>query len=83
MPETFVGKAVGPTRKGVLLFALSSALLSGPWLYASAEHLPFGGKRDFLLQLALPLKRLSELTGLSYFRQCVEQGPGEWLNEKP
>jgi len=80
MQEETNGKSVDVTIRSVLLFALTAALFSGPWLHESAGQQPFGRKREFLMRLTYPLKRLSEGSRMEWMRRHVEQSVGQWLN---
>lgn len=80
MQAEIKGKAVDVTIRSVLLFALTAALLSGPWLYESAGQQAFGSGRDFLLSLTYPLKRVSEISRMEWMRRRVEHSVGQWLN---
>lgn len=80
MQAEIKGKSVDVTIRSVLLFALTAALFSGPWLHDSTGQLAFGRKRDFLLSLTYPLKRVSELSRMEWMRRRVEHSVGQWLN---
>jgi len=80
MQEETKGKSVDVTIRSVLLFALTAALFSGPWLHDSAGQLAFGRNRDILLCLTSPLKRVSEGSRMEWMRRSVEHSVGQWLN---
>jgi hypothetical protein len=80
MQEKIQGKSVDVTIRSVLLFALTAALFSGPWLHDSAGQQAFGSNRDFLLCLTYPLKRVSEISRIEWMRRSVENSVGQWLN---
>jgi len=76
------GKSVNVTIVGVVVFALTAGVFSGPWLYEEAGHLAFGRERDVLMQVTYPVKRFSEVMRLDVFRRSVENSIGHWLNTK-
>lgn len=82
MQEGAKGKSVDVTIRSVLLFALTAALFSGPWLHESAGQRAFGCNRDFLLFLTYPLKRVSEISRIEWMRRSVENSVGQWLNKQ-
>jgi hypothetical protein len=82
MQEETKGKSVEITIRSVLLFTVTAALFSGPWLHDSAGQLGFGRSRDFLLSLTYPLKRVSEISRMEWMRRSVEDSVGQWLNRQ-
>ena len=74
------GVGVARTSAGVAVFFVALLLLNGKGIDDKASTLEYGRKRDALLALTTPLRRVSEATRLCALRDATTRWAGEWLN---
>lgn len=80
------GAPVKATAVGVLVFAILSLLLNGPWVRKDISDSSYREEgdladwREIKLKLIEPVAVISEKTHFDAPRKFVEEEAGEWLN---
>lgn len=64
----------------VAVFFAALLLLNGKGIYERISKQKYGERRDFLLKMTDPLKRVSEKSGLCGLRDAAKDTVGNWLN---